>query len=244
MLFSSRPTRDALDPTPLTEASLQDTASGRRQWDVILVATASEPCAARPAHASPRGEPADSPRSTSRWRTWPVCLHALRGPRSTPRRWPRFFRTDTAPGRRQMDVNVVTIASEARAARLARALLRGVLSDRPRSTRTVADLAWLSSRPAHDALHPTPLAETLLHRLRARSATAASDARGHSALIPCHAAHARFTPWRTDPPPTEHARAGGLGVVVFSPSARRAPPHAVGRGFSALSPSQVGGCWM
>ena len=40
-----------------------------------------------------------------------------------------------------------------------------------------ACLARLSARPTRDALHPTPLAEALLHRNRARSAAAASDRR-------------------------------------------------------------------
>ena len=48
--------------------------------------------------------------------------------------------------------------------------------------------------------------------------------------------------WRTGRRPTEHARAGGLGVVVFSANARRAPSHAVGRGSSAPTPRQDGSC--
>ena len=162
-------------------------------------------------------------------------------PHSTPLRWPRLFFTDTAPGRRLRLRNVMP-SFRIRAARPARASPRGEPADRPRSTRALADLAWLSSRPTRGALHPTPLAEALLHRHRARSAAAASKRRDHSFRIPWRAARARFAPWRTGRPPTEHARAGGLGVVVFAANAGRAPPHAVGRGSSSPTPRQVGGC--
>ena len=176
------------------------------------------------------------------WQTWRGCLRGQRATRSTPRRWPRLFFTDTAPGRRLRLRNVVATASDSRGARPARASPRGEPANRPRSTRALADLAWLSSRPTRDALHPTPLAEALLHRHRARSAAAASKRRGHRVRLPWRAARARFAPWRTGRPPTEHARAGGLGVVVFAANARRAPPHAVGRGSSSPTPRQVGGC--
>ena len=38
-----------------------------------------------------------------------------------------------------------------------------------------------------------------------------------------------------------HTRDGGLGIVVLTPKARRAPPHAVNRGSSSSTPPQVGG---
>ena len=94
----------------------------------------------------------------------------------------------------------------------------------------------------HDALHPTPLAETPSHRHCARLAAEALHLRGHCVQLPWRAARARFAPWRTGRPRTEHARAGGLGVVVFAANARRAPPHAVCRGYSAPTPRQVDGC--
>ena len=53
----------------------------------------------------------------------------------------------------------------------------------------------------------TPLAQALLHRHRARSATAASEPRDHSVWIPCRAARARFAPCQTGRLTTEHARA-------------------------------------
>ena len=87
----------------------------------------------------------------------------------------------------------------------------------------------LSARPTRDVLHPTPLAEALLHRHRARTAAAASNRRKQSFLTPWRPAHARFAPWRTNRPPTVHVRAGGLGVVVCAGNSRRALPCAVGR---------------
>ena len=178
----------------------------------------------------------------ARWRTWRGCLRSQRATRSIPRRWPRLFFTDTAPGRRLRLRNVVATASEFRVARPARASPRGEQADRPRSTRALADLAWLSLRPTRGALHPTPLAEAPLHRHRARSAAAASRRVITAFELQWRAARARFAPWRTSRPPTEHARAGGLGVVVFAANARRAPSHAVGRGSSSPTPRQVGGC--
>ena len=103
-------------------------------------------------------------------------------------------------------------------------------------------MAWLSSRPTQDALLPTPLAEALLHRHCARSTAAASKRCVHSLRSPCRAARARFAPWKLGRPPTEHASANGFGVVVSAANAGRAPPHAVGRGSSAPTPRQVGGC--
>ena len=103
----------------------------------------------------------------------------------------------------------------------------------------LANLAWLYSQPTRSTLHPTPLAEAPLQHNLARSVAVASNIHGYSFRIPCRAARARFAPWRTHRPPTEHARAGGLGVVVFAANAGRAPPRAVGRGSS--SPTQKTG---
>ena len=136
----------------------------------------------------------------------------------------------------------VSIASKPRAARPARASARGEPANRQWSTRTLAHFTWLSLQPTPSALHPTPCAEDLLHRHRARSVAAASKYRNLSFRIPCRAVLARFAPWRTSRPPTHHVRAGGLGVVVFAANAGRAPPHAVGRSLSSPTLRQVGGC--
>ena len=178
----------------------------------------------------------------TRWRTWRCCLGGQRGARSTPRRSPRLLFTDTAPGRRLWLQKAVTKAFELSGARPPRALPSGESAGRSQSTRALADLAWLSLRPTRGALHPTSLVEALLHRHRARSAAAASECRSESCRILWRAAHARFAPWKTSRPPTEHVRAGGLGVVVFTANAGRAPPRVIGRGFSSATLSMDGGC--
>ena len=177
----------------------------------------------------------------ARWRTWRGCLLGQRTTRSTPRRWPRLFCTDSAPGRRLRLRMLVAIVLKSRVTRPTRASPRGEPTHRPRSTRALADLAWLSSRPAHDALHPTPLVEDSLHCHRARSVAVGCEPRGHSFRTPCRAARARFNTWRIGRQPTEHACAGGLGVVVFAANAGRTPSHAVGLGSSVSTPRQVGG---
>ena len=65
--------------------------------------------------ASPRGEPADRPRSTHRaLRSWRGCLRGQLATRFTPRRWPRLFFTDAAPDRRSRLPNAVIKGSEFR----------------------------------------------------------------------------------------------------------------------------------
>ena len=177
-----------------------------------------------------------------RWLAWRGCLRSQRAKRSISRRWPSLFSTDTTPGRRLQLQNVDVTASDYRVARPASAAPCGEQADDQGSTRALADLAWLSLRPTRDTLHPTPLVEALLHRHRARSAAAASKRLDHCNRLPCRATRARFAPWRTGRPPTEHAGAGGLGVVVFAANARRARSHAVGRGSSSPTPRQVDGC--
>ena len=178
----------------------------------------------------------------ARWQTSRGCLRGQRATRFTLRRWPRLFSTDTAPGRRRLRLrNVIRTTCNLRGARRVRALPRGELTDGTRSTRALADLAWLSSRPTSDALHPTSLAETLLHRHCARSAAATSKRRAHYVQSPWCATGARFAPWRTGRRPTEYTRAGELGVVVFEANLRRAAHHAIGRGSSQPSLCHVGG---
>ena len=178
----------------------------------------------------------------ARWRTLRGCLRGQRQAHPTPLRWPRLFFNDTAPSWRLRLRSAAAIAVHPCAAQPARASHRGGPAIRPRSTLALADLAWLSSRRTRGALHPTPLAEALVHRHRARSAAAASKRRNRRIRIPWRAARARFAPWRTSRPLTEHVRAGGLGVVVFAANTGRVPPHAVGRGSSSPTPRQVGSC--
>ena len=176
------------------------------------------------------------------WRTWRGCLRGQRVTRSTLRRWPRLFFIDTTPGCRRWLRNVVLIMFGSRGAQPVRASPRGEPADGPRSTRALADLAWLSSRPPRNVLHPAPLAEAFLHRHHARLPAVASERRAYYVRLPWCAAHARFAPWRSGGRPTKHALAVGLGVVVFSATGQRALPSAVGRGSSSPTLRHVGGC--
>ena len=161
----------------------------------------------------------------ARSRTWRGCLRGQRATRTTPRRWPRLFFTDTAPGQRLWLGNFEVAAFNPRGARRARASSRGEQADGPKSMRALADFARLSLQETRDSLYHTPLAEALLHRHRTRSGAAASDCHGHRIWLPCRATRARFALWIIGRRPTEHARAGGLGVVFFAANApRRAHP--------------------
>ena len=168
----------------------------------------------RPVHNRPTARAA-----RARWRTWRGWLYSQRGARSNSRRRLGLFFTDTVPDRRQRLRSAVAIVFQSRGALPACASPRGEPNDHPRSVRGLADLAWLSSLPTRGALHPTPLAKTLRHRHRARSAAVASNKRGRSLQIPWRTARARFAPCRTGQPPTKHARAGDRGVVIFAANA-------------------------
>ena len=72
-------------------------------------------------------------------------------------------------------------------------------------------------------LHPALLDEARFQRHRARTAAFAAQQCDHSYQTPRRAARARIAPWRTGSPPTEHAHAGELCVVVFAANAGRAP---------------------
>ena len=77
-------------------------------------------------------------------------------------------------------------------------------------------------------LHPSSLAEALLHRHRARSAIAASKRRNRSFLVPWRAARARFASWRTSRLPIEHGALADLAWLSARPTrgALRLPPLA------------------
>ena len=160
--------------------------------------------------------------------TWRGCLRSQRSACSVPRHRSSLFFTDIVPGQRPWLRNVVIIASQSRGVRPARASPRIELADRPRSTGAPDNLAWLSSRPTRGVLHLTPLDEARFQQHRARSAAIISKRRGHSVCIPWRAACMRIAPWRTERPPTERSRAGGLGVVVFAANTGHVPPHGVG----------------
>ena len=129
-----------------------------------------------------------------------VVLATNAGARSTPRRWPKTSSTDTATGRRlRLRVGVAN-DSKCSAARFACSSPPGELPHRPRSTRALAELAWLSLLPTRGTSHPTPLNKALLHRHRHRSAAAAPQRCGQSIRIHYRVSRARFDPWRTGRP--------------------------------------------
>ena len=169
-------------------------------------------------------------------------LRGQRGARSIPRRWPRLPFTDTASSRRLRLRNAVAEAFEFRCARPAHASPRGEPADRPQSMCVLADLAWLSSRPTRGALHPTQLAEALFHRHHDKSAASVSNRSDCTCRIPCRTARARFAPWRTGRPPTGHACAVGLGVVVFASASVRCGQGHVGLSepVAARAPDELG----
>ena len=226
-------------PRRWPKAHFNATSPGRRLRLQGFMAIAPNPVPRSPRALCPVENRPTAQRERARWWTRRGCLRGQRGARCTPRRWPRLFFTDTASDRWLRLRNDVSKAYEFRAALPARASPCGELVDRPRSTRALADLAWLSLQPTRSALHPTPLAESPLQRNFARSAAAALRLRDYRFRILCRAAHVRFAPWRISRTPTEHVRAGGLVVVVFAANAGRATPHNVGRG--SFSPTQKTG---
>ena len=78
------------------------TVSGRRLWLRTVGDTEFDSRGARPARSSPRGEPADRPRTTRTCtaRCGLGCGAGQLATRSSPVRWPRLGRTATASGRR------------------------------------------------------------------------------------------------------------------------------------------------
>ena len=72
--------------------------------------------------------------------------------------------------------------------------------------------------PTRDSLDPTPLAEYLLHRHRARSSGAASKRCFQSVLVPWRAARARVVTCRTSRPPTDLARSADLARLSLRPT--------------------------
>ena len=84
-------------------------------WSPSLTSLACSPRALRPVENRPTAH-----RARARWRTWRGCLRGQRATLPTPRRWPRLFRTDTAPGRRLRLRDSVATTFDSRAARPAR----------------------------------------------------------------------------------------------------------------------------
>ena len=167
---------------------------------------AFESHAARPARASPRGEPADHPRRTRALAdlAW-LSLQSMRS---------ALHPTPLAEGPLQRNLARSAAAAsefhgysiESCAAQPTRASPCGEPADRSQRTRALADSAWLSSRPTWGALHPTPLAEATFHRHRDRSAAAASKAVPLTFLTPVARGPRALRPVRNRPS-THGARA-------------------------------------
>ena len=120
-------------------------------WPPHLIFVARDPRVLRPVDNRPTAHGAHA-----LWRTWRGCLRGQRATRSTLRRWPRLFFIETTLGCRRWLRNVTLTIFGFRGAQPMRASPRGEPADGPRSMRSLSDLAWLSSRPPRNALHPTP----------------------------------------------------------------------------------------
>jgi len=203
------------------------------------------PCALCAVENRPSGHGA-----LARWRTWRGCLRGQRATVSTLHRWPRLFRTDTVPGGRlRLRSLIITASSPVPHGPCS---LRPV-EDRPTSHgvhagwRTGVNVRWRIwcgclcgqrksySTPhlGHGSFSPTPshVGGSEFATLQAQCPSPVP--RGSRELRP------------VENRPTghgAHARAGGLGVVVFAANAGRAPPHAVGQDYSAPTPCQADGC--
>ena len=168
-----------------------DTSPGRWLRLREVVATVFDSRGAHPPRASPHGNQPTAHEARVRWLTWRGCLRWLTHDALRPTPWPRLFFNDTSPGRRRHLRYLMVTVVDSRGARPAHASPRREPANRLRSTRALADLAWLPLRPTHNALHPTLLAEDLLHRHCARAAGAASDHHGrcvdYSAAQPARA---------------------------------------------------------
>ena len=189
-----------------------DTAPGRRLRLRSVVPLRSTPVARGPRALRPVENRPTAHGARARWRTWRGCLRGQRATRSTPRRWPRLFFTDTTPGRRLRLRNVVTCV-RAPVARDPRAL-------RPVENRPTAHGArarwrtWRGCLRGQRATRSTPRRWPRLfftdtapgRRLRLRNArdhsVRAPVARGPRALRPvenrptAHGARARWRTWR------------------------------------------------
>ena len=160
----------------------------------------------------------------ARWRTWRGCLRGQRAALHPTPLAEALLQRHRARSAAEVSVpHGHSVQIPCRAA--PRAAPRGKPADCPRSTRALADLAWLSSRPMYDALHPTQLAKTSLHRHRARTEALRCAPRSYSFRTPCRAARTRVAPWRTGRQPTEHGRASGVGVVVFAANGPLSTPR-------------------
>ena len=176
-------------------------------------------------------------------RAWRGCLRGQLATRSTPRRWPRLLSTDTAPGRRlRLRTSLPSVSSP---------VARG-----PRALRHVEN-----QPTAHRACTARCVLGAVVCAANSRRAPPHAVGRGSSPPTPRQVGGCGFesslpsvsSPVARGPRALRHVENQPtvqractsrcvLGAVVCAANSRRAPPHAVGRGSSPLTPRFVGGC--
>ena len=155
--------------------------------------TAFDSRVARPTRFSPRGESAVGPWSTcaladlALLSSRPTCDALHQVPLAEALLHRHCARSTAAASQRSWSPHATPVVRGDRALRTWRTVRR------PTEHARAGDVTWLSSWPMRDALHPTPLAEALLHRHRARLAAAASKRRNHRVQSPW-CARARASP--------------------------------------------------
>ena len=151
-------------PHRWTRIFFNDTAPGRRlRLRAVVMAIPSKSCGAWPARALPRGEPADRPQSTRALADLALlCLRPTRDAlHSTPLAEALLHRHRNRSAATTLELSYHSFRVPWRAARARFAPWRTGRPP-PRSTRALADLALLSSRPTRGELHPTSLDEDFL----------------------------------------------------------------------------------
>ena len=166
-----------------------------------------------------------------------LCCVGQRGTHSSPpRRRPGLDRINTATGQRSAARSSRGPGHRVRIPwRATRALFALWRIGRPPTEHvpSSADVARLCCGTTWSTLLPTPSAGARPHQHCNRSAARRSRGPGHFVRRLWRASRALFAPWRNGRPPTEHVRAGRLGVVVLWANTEHVYPHAVGWGSTA-----------
>ena len=218
--WSARPTRDALRPTPLAGTLLHPHRAGSA---VMATNCRSRlfvvPWRAALARVAP-------------WRNSRPTTHALRAAclavLSARLTRDALHSTSLAETRLYQNRAGSEVMASNRCSRLflvpwcaGRARVAPWRNSQPPTTHALhaACLARLSARPIRDALHPAPLAESIIQRHRPGSAAAPSNRRNRLFLVPWRAARAPVAPWRTSQPPTTYTlRAACLARLSARPT--------------------------
>ena len=235
------PTRSALHPAPLAEAL-------RHRHCARSAAVASNQCERsllilwRVAHVRlPRIEPADRPRSTRALATVVWLSSRPTRARSTPHRCRGSF----SPTPRQ----VGGCGCGTTWPQQPIPVPRGPRALRPVENRPAAHRArarWRAWRGCLRSQHGARSNPRHWSRLFVSDTAPCWRMRLRNVVIIAYRSRGAW-PARASPrkEPADHprsTRAGGLGVVIFTANAGRAPPYAVGRSSSSPTPRQDGGC--